>query len=162
MKDLPNELIQDILNRGDLQEIRGLCTSNKFFKEHCNVISKRTLENRYGDYYKMYIILNTYYICINTNEGQSSYAKCIGLDKVPETFKNVILSKFEQRMQRDTDISWTLDTNENTRMLSINFHYYSDVDCVMNFDVVISGDLKDYRTCEELVDRIEGVFESLE
>lgn len=65
-------------------------------------------------------------------------------------------------MQTDTDISWTLDTNENTRMLSINFHYYSDVDCVLNFDVIISGDLRDYRTCEELVDRIVDIFENLQ
>ena len=46
-------------------------------------------------------------------------------------------------------------------MISINFHYYSDVDCVLNFDVIIQGDFKNYKTSEQVVDGITNVFTTL-
>jgi hypothetical protein len=161
MEKLPNELIQDILQRGNLEEIEGLCESNSFFKEHCSYI----IEKKFGkildcNYYDLYKAQNTYYICITTNEGQTRFTKALGINKVATAFRNLI-SKFDQRMQTDTNISWSIDNQENTHMLSMNFHYYSDVDCVMNFDVIIQGHLKNYTTCDRLQEEIVNQFETL-
>ena len=69
--------------------------------------------------------------------------------------------KLEQRMQSDTNISWALDTQQDTHMISMNFHYYSDVACDMNFDVIIQGALGSYKECEKLTDKIVDEFERL-
>lgn len=161
MEKLPNELIQDILQRGNLEEMDGLCQSNHFFKEHCSEIIKKQFGDKLDlNYYDLYKIKNTYYICITTNEGQTRFTKSLGINKVPSAFKN-LMSKFDQRMQTDTDISWDVDSQIDTHMLSMNFHYYSDVDCVINFDVIIQGHLNNYKTCERLQEEIVNQFETL-
>ena len=53
-----------------------------------------------------------------------------------------------------SNISWALDTQQDTHMISMNFHYYSDVACDMNFDVIIQGALGSYKECEKLTDKI--------
>lgn len=158
MEKLPNELISDILKRGDLQEIRGLCDSNRFFREHCNAISKSLIEKNF-DYYELYLILNRYYICINTNEGQTAFTRTNDIKRIPNVFADLIRRRFSQRMERNTDISWTIDDNKIPQMMNVNFHYYSDT--VLNFDVVIQGNLQNYKTCEDLVEDIADVFEKL-
>jgi hypothetical protein len=160
MERLPNELIAEVLQRGDLQEIRGLCDSNRFFREHCNAMSKSLIEKNFN-YYELYLMLNRFHICINTNEGETAFTRTNDIKRIPNVFSNLMARRFSQRMQSDTDISWTIDDSRNPQMMNINFHYYSDTDCILNFDVVIQGNLKNYKTCEDLVEDMSNVFEKL-
>jgi hypothetical protein len=160
MDKLPNELIQEILERNDPTEIRGLCNSSSTFREQCNESSKHILKRDYTDFYQLYLSLHQYYICVTSNAGQTRFTNTNGLNNIAKAFKN-LMSEFEQRMQRDTNISWTFDNLNNPKMLAINFHYYSDLECVENFDVIIQGDFKNYKTLENIVDETIKTFEEM-
>jgi hypothetical protein len=160
MERLPNELIQEILERNDPDEIRGLCNSSSTFRDQCNESSKHILKRDYKDFYQLYLSLYQYYICITTNTGETKFTNVNGLNNIANGFKNLI-SEFQQRMQRDTNITWTFDNLDNPRMLAMNFHYYSDVECVENFDVIIQGNFKNYKTLENIADEITNTFENM-
>ena len=158
MERLPTELIQDILYRNDADEIRGLCNSSSSFREQCNYLSKHILQTEYHDDYELYLSLHQYYICIVTSAGQTKFTNIIGLNNITKAFKN-LMRQLEQRMQRDTDITWIVDDSENPKMMSIKFHYYSDVDCVENFDVIIQGDFRNHTNVEYIAN---GLFETFQ
>jgi|Laugrespbdmm15dd_1035085.scaffolds.fasta_scaffold00974_6 hypothetical protein len=160
MERLPNELIQEILERNDPNEIRGLCNSSSTFREQCNESSKHILKRDYKDFYQLMLSLYQYYICIITNTGETKFTNVNGLNNIANGFKN-LMSEFHQRMQRDTNITWKFDNLDYPRMLAINFHYYSDMECVENFDVIIQGNFKNYKTLENIVDEMTTTFENM-
>lgn len=160
MERLPSELIQDIIERSNPEEIRGLCNSNSMFRAQCNESSKQILNKMYTDFYELYLSLQQFYICITTNDGETKYTNVNGIRNVPNAFIKLI-SDFEQRMQRDIEISWTCDDNKSPKMVSINFHYYSDIECTQTFDVIIQGNFKNYGRLQETVNAITTQFERL-
>lgn len=161
MEKLPNELIQDIIQRSNPDEIRGLCNSNSMFRKQCNQSSKYMLKQMYRDFYELYLSLQQFYICITTNDGETKFINVNGINNVPDAFIKLI-SQFEQRMQRDIEISWSYDNHKSPKMVSINFHYYSDIECTQTFDVIIQGNFKNFKKVQDMINQLTKQFEQLQ
>jgi hypothetical protein len=159
LQDLPNELIQEVLSRSNLDEIHGLCNSNARFRAHCNNIGERLLKSRFPDMYHVYVLTKLFSICINTDQGQTFFAKTDNIKKIPKIFAERIkdIAIDESLKDERYDLAWIIDSDINPTTMSLHFNFYHEPE--KNFHVVISGDLVSYRDSEKLVDYIEHEFQ---
>lgn len=158
MQNLPNELIQDILKKANIDEIQGLCNSSSRFRDNCNVISKSLLKREYKDYYQIYLLLRKFSISITTNEGDNFFANTYNIKNIPNIFKKLLQGRLPNN-SKTNEISWNVDDNRNPKTLSIHFHYYDDVES--NFNVIISGNFESYKNVDKLVSDITDVYDTL-
>jgi len=162
LENLPNELIQDILSRSNLDEISGLCQSNKKFRENCNYVAETLLKRRFSDLYKAYH-LTKFSTCIITNDGLVLFTeKTDNIRNIPDLFikriKKLAIDESYKNLGH-YDVSWKVDNDNNPTTLTLDFHYYNDENT--NFNVIIHGDLVSYKMCEKLGNVLANKYEQL-
>lgn len=165
---LPNELIENILQRENIDEITGLCSSNVHFRQHCNKIARDQLNKTYHDDLQLYLTtkqLDNFYICITTYEGETKFKTVKGIDNIISGFTKMI-ENIKQNMSgnitSDTNIAENYDNLSNPKMINIVLYYnYEDIECLQTMNVIIQGDFKNYSNASKISDKITEVFENL-
>lgn len=165
---LPNELIENILQRENVDEIAGLCSSNVHFRKHCNRIARDQLNKKYLDDLQLYLItkqLENFYICVTTYEGETKFKTIKGIDNIISGFTSMI-EDIKQNMSgnitSDTNIAESYDNLSNPKMMNIVlYYYYKDIDCLQTLNVIIQGDFKNHSNASNISDKITEIFENL-
>lgn len=162
MDNLPNELIELILSKMNIDDIisLGLCKSNKRFRKHCNIISKKELQKRYNDYLQIYIDLkklDNFYVCINTYEGETKFKTVKGgFNEIIDELK-IMIKSLKLNNKDNFDITESIDNVSYPKMINIK---YDNIDILKSINIVIQGNFKNYNNVLKLTDKITNILEN--
>lgn len=109
LNNLPHDLILEIFERQNLDEIRGLCGTNKQFRSYCNHFARKQLTSLGSDFYELYIKLSQFHLCIHTYEGDIRFAKC-HKDQIINSVRALINQVSGAREGADISYKTTNDT----------------------------------------------------
>jgi hypothetical protein len=171
MDKLPYELLEDILRRQNVEEITGLCNSNKNLRKQCGYYAKSKLTRKYDDLGLFLAIKQfekqktTFRICITTYQGDSDHKVVQGIDSVaPSVAQMLEEGAFAAGNPiRDLTITETMDNRSHPTMINIvAFYMEDDIDenCTQMLNIVLQGDFKNYRTASSITDQISETIES--
>ena len=165
LRNMPEEMIDEILKRGDLSEIGGLCNSSSYFRNKCNELAESKLKQLYGDsqgkvdMYKLYLDiqrLSKYTVTLvphtcNDDVTRDSLYKVV--KSIPRLLKK-LKKWFTQYgyINLNNEIAFTMDDMKNPRSVILDIgNTYDDM---YSFTVIISGVFKDDKEVEKVVDQI--------
>jgi hypothetical protein len=162
LSDLPSEMIQEIMDRASLVEMKGLCDANPSFREHCNHLSKRELERDFKDTYAIYLQLRKaklYRACLTTVDGQSRFATAQHtkdvIDKVKRIMMTLELTKYGK------EISFSTDRQSSPCMVCIDWHFFVDPELEQDFKLIVTGDFGTHKAVQAFVDQIADMYDNL-
>lgn len=162
---IPEEMIDEILKRGDLSEIGGLCNSSSYFRKKCNNLAESKIKERYGDsegkvdMYKLYLDierLSKYTVTLvphTCNDDVTRDALHRVVKSIPHLLKKLKrwFTRYEY-VNLNNEIAFTMDNKNNPRSVILDIgNTYDDM---YSFTVVISGIFKDNKEVEKVVDQI--------
>ena len=161
---IPDELIRDILKRGELHEIEGLCRSDKSFMSKCNELALREIQDRYkNNMFNLYLDLqelrkySVMFIPKNIDQDWS-YATVSNKDELKRTLEEW-LAKLEPGIfdRFNTSIAFNVDNMKRPRFVLM--HLGNTTDELFDANIVIQGPLKDMRTVNDLVNFINDTLD---
>jgi len=170
LRELPEEMIDEILKRGNLSEIGGLCNSSSYFRKKCNKLAESKLKERYADresgkldMYKLYLDierLSKYTVILvphTCNDDVSRDVMYKVVKSIPRLLKK-LKKWFAQYgyINLNNEIAFTMDNMKNPRSVILDIgNTYDDM---YSFTVLISGIFKDNKEVEKVVDEIHKLL----
>lgn len=135
--ELPNELIYDIVMRGDISEIENFCLSNKRFNAVCEDRYRKEVEKTLNGKSNMEIYnkLNHVFVIYTDHERQENH-EFYDFKKALQKFENILKNhKNNNKYTYDTSITRT------KKSYSVNMHHYLDDGCHEDLTVTVVGNI---------------------
>lgn len=153
LDNIPTEIILDVMEKQNLEELRGLCSANSTFREHCNRLARKELQ-KLGSDYELYIRLSQFHITIHTYEGDIRFAKC-SKNNIMVSITN-LFHKMQIKHDHRSDVSYKLNNERQPDHIHISFDHYDNP--FNTFILNVQGPFTDRQHAYQIIDQVINMW----
>ena len=141
LTDLPQDVVMEIIDRGNVDELMSLCSTNTLFRNVCNSTSRVRLRQEYKDELQIYTHLKRseiFRISVVSHEGYVKFAKAKRFENILEQMKEIFRDRALVPRSAFADVSYSLDNEPYPSVVVIHFNH-TNSNLPIDFDITIHG-----------------------